>query len=123
MKAIKIDVKNRQVVEVEINPKNVLKDWYNQIGCNMVETAIRINETDSILVDESGILNMEDDSMFFTYDGYRPFIGNGLIVGCNYEGDSVSCKISVDDVIDKVEFYNMDEMYRIASSGNNPFKI
>lgn len=117
MKAILIDSKNKTVTEVEITEgrgKSVLDQWYEMIGCRIVEVATYINDTDSILVDEEGLIkgDLNNDTAFFTFEGYpQPLKGNGLITGVNEDGDSISPIVSVANVKNKVTFYSMKELY------------
>ena len=112
MKAILIDVLNENVRMVEVDDKNVLRDWYRHINCGMVEVAHYFNNNhDSIMVDEEGMFSMDKDTKFFGVDGgHQPFIGNGLVVGVNNRGESVDPCISVEEVRSKVTFYSMDEV-------------
>jgi hypothetical protein len=111
MKAILIDVLNENVRMVEVNDDSVLKDWYKHIGCSMVEVGHYFNDHDSIMVDEEGMFSMDKDSKFFTIEGgHQPFIGNGLVVGVDRNGESVDPCISVEEVRSKVKFHTMNEV-------------
>jgi len=115
MKAILIDVYNENVRMVEVDNKNVLKDWYKHIICSMVEVAHYFTQHDSIMVDEEGLFQMNDDSKFFTVDGgHQPFIGNGLVVGVDGRGNSVDPHITVEEVRSKVKFHTMREVQTIV---------
>ena len=102
MKAILIDVLNENVRMVEVDDKNVLKDWYKHIGCSMVEP-VYINSHDSIMVDEEGGLTEDEDTKYFSFDG-NIYIGNGLVVGVDRNGKSVDPCICVEEVRSRVEF-------------------
>lgn len=112
MKAILIDALNHEIKEVTLNTEeSTLKQWYQLIGCDLVEVAHYITEEDSILVDEEGLLKPQDH--FFYYKGaHQPFAGNGLIVGVDEEGDDTSCKISLEEVIQNTEFLTRDDCLR-----------
>lgn len=111
MKAILIDVTNENVRMVEVDNKNVLREWYKHIGCQMVEVAHYFNDHDSIMVDEEGLFTMDKSSKFFSVtDGHQPFIGNGLVVGVDRNGNSVDPHISVEEVRSKVKFHTMSEI-------------
>ena len=105
MKAILIDSKNKIVKDVEISEKSTLKDWYKQIGCSMVEVAAYIDAQDSILVDEEGLYNITAETGSFYYKGvFSQLYGNGLVVGVDNKGNSVSCKITALEVAKNVVF-------------------
>ena len=54
---------------------------------------------------------MNGTDVFFTYEGaHQPFAGNGLIMGCDDEGESVDCKIGLTEVKEKVKFYSRYEL-------------
>ena len=113
MKAIFIDSKNRKISEVEIPKQGTLKAWYKVIGCEIVEVATYINShNDSILVDEEGLIKeINPDSPFFIYSGsHQPFAGNGLIIGVDKEGESISHHTTVEEVESKVTFYTYDQL-------------
>ena len=104
MKAILIDSKNKVIKEVEISKENTLKDWYKEVNCNMVEIAHYLENTDTVLVNEEGLLH--DEYYFFTYEGaHQPFAGNGLVVGIDDEGNSVDCKTDIQEVKRNVKIY------------------
>jgi len=106
MKAILIDVNNECVRQVEVDDNNVLHDWYRWIGCRMVEP-VYLNSHDSIMVDEEGLLSMDEHTKFFSYKG-SVYCGNGLVVGVNVNnGESVDPCITVDKVRSYVKFHTM----------------
>jgi hypothetical protein len=117
MKAIFIDSKNREVKEVEI--KGDLQSWYETIGCGMVECALYFDDHDSIMVDEEGLFHSECNEFFFVKGGHQPFAGNGLVVGTDENGESVSTKISLDEVKSKVKFMDRFDAYLWAKSQND----
>lgn len=111
MKAILIDVHNENVRMVEVDDKNVLRDWYKHIICGMVEVAHYFNNHDSIMCDEEGLFSMDNKSKFFTVQGgHQPFIGNGLVVGVDSNGKSVDPHISVEEVRSKVKFHTYNDV-------------
>lgn len=110
MKGILIDVENRVVKEVEVDKKNILDSMYKHIGCQLVDR-VGLNRSDDLWVDDEGLLTVNEDSKFFSYTGCpSPLVGNGLILGHNGMGESVSPKITIEEVKMKVKFYNMREI-------------
>lgn len=110
MHAVLINAKDKTVTNVEVSETNTLKNWYKLLGCQMVEVATYLdNERDSILVDEEGLLSIDGNSKFFTFDGNK-YAGNGLIVGVDIEGNSVSCITTADEVKDRIEFMSIREV-------------
>ena len=107
MKAILIDSINKEVKEVEIGKG--IDEMYKFLNCEIFTIASYLDKQDAIFVDDEGLMNGTD--VFFTYEGaHQPFAGNGLIMGCDDEGESVDCKISFAEVKDKVKFYSRYEL-------------
>tara|TARA_R100000315_G_C5181580_1_gene105337 strand:- start:66 stop:413 length:348 start_codon:yes stop_codon:yes gene_type:complete len=108
MKAILIDTKNAEVREVEHD--DTLKNIYELVGCSTFDV-VRIDETNSIYVDDEGLLIK--DPLFFIYhgtnhDGFHGKIqalaGNGLILGVDSEGNSIAPTITVEEVKEAIDF-------------------
>ena len=102
MRAIIIDAVKREVREVEI--ENTLKSLQEVVG-GYIETAHQLNNDsrDAVFVNEEGLLSQPKN--FFVYDGaHQPFAGSGIIVGCDDEGETIGCTISLDEVKSKVSF-------------------
>ena len=101
VKAILIDVKNQEVKEVEHD--NTLQNIYDLIDCRVFDI-VRIDNVNSIFVDDEGILK---DNLYFQYSGSNGIFqlaGNGLLLGIDDEGNSISPTLTVEDVKDKVRF-------------------
>lgn len=123
MRAVLINAKDRTVTDVEVDGrKNVLHQWYKLLNVRMVEVALYINEQeDSILVDEEGMLELDENTCFFVYEGgHQPFAGNGLIVGKDEDGESISCHVTADEVRSKVKFLNIHEARQAANPRPEP---
>ena len=101
MKAILIDVKTQEIKEVEHDGK--LQNIYDLIDCRTIDI-VRIDDVNGIFVDDEGILK---DNLYFEYSGSEnvfKLAGNGLILGVNDEGNSISPTLTVEDVKNKVNF-------------------
>jgi len=101
MKAILIDVITQEVKEVEHD--NTLQNIYGLIDCRVFDV-VRIDDVNSIFVDDEGILK---DNLYFQYSGSNGIFqlaGNGLILGVDDEGNSISPTLTVEDVKSKVNF-------------------
>lgn len=108
MRAILINADNQTIEEVNIIENvEVLDQWYKYLNVELVTVGLELNEHDSILVDDEGLLKNPDN--FFYYKGaHQPFAGNGLIVGTDEDGKSVSCNIDLDTVKANVKFMTID---------------
>lgn len=110
IRAIHINVVNRTVTEVEIEP--TLSKYYELLGCDCYTLATRYPNGDGVLVDDEGLLKPQHT--FFTIkDAHQPFAGNGLVTGSTRGGNEADAKSSIADL--DVKFLSVDEvraMYR-----------
>jgi len=107
MKAILIDAVNKEVKEVQIGKG--IEEMYKFLNCECFTIASYLPKNDAIFVDDEGLMNGTDS--FFTYEGaHQPFAGNGLIMGSDDEGESTDCKVSLDEVKSKSNFYSRYEL-------------
>jgi hypothetical protein len=114
MKAILIDSINKEVKEVEIGKG--IDEMYKFLNCEIFTIASYLPKNDAIFVDDEGLMNGTDT--FFTYEGaHQPFAGNGLIMGSNSKGESVDCKIDLNEVKKKVNFYDRFELSMAIAFG------
>ena len=101
MKAILIDVKTQEIKEVEHDGK--LQNIYDLIDCRTIDI-VRIDDVNGIFVDDEGLLK---DNLYFEYSGSEnvfKLAGNGLILGVDDEGNSISPTLTVEDVKSNVNF-------------------
>ena len=101
MKAILIDVKTQEIKEVEHD--DTLQNIYDLINCRAFDL-VRIDDVNSIFVDDEGILK---DNLYFEYsvsDRVFQLAGNGLVLGVDNKGNSISATLTVEDVEGKVNF-------------------
>lgn len=85
MKAYLINPELCAVEEVEHDGS--LESIYQFTNTDVVDAA-RFNDVgDCVYIDDEGLLR--PNRFFFAIDGYpQPLAGNGLVLGCNAEGDS-----------------------------------
>ena len=103
MKAIFIDVVNREIKEVEI--RNRLVDFYTLLKCRLV-AAPSFDDRHDVIVDDEGLLK-ETFIGFFEIDDPKfgnTYAGNGLIVRVNDEGRWLSHKLDIEEVKKKIHF-------------------
>ncbi len=101
MKAILIGVYAQEVIEVVHD--GTLQNIYDLLVCRTFDV-VRIDDVNSIFVDDEGILK---DNLYFEYpssNGIFQLAGNGLILGVDDEGNSISPTLTVEDVKSKVTF-------------------
>jgi hypothetical protein len=103
--AIKIDAVAKTVTRITM--EDTLEDFYPHIGCRCME-AVRVewfSGTDVLLVDEDGLRDA-DSKEFFAVAGWgpQPIAGNGVIVGYDAEGETISCVTPLHEVQARVSF-------------------
>ncbi len=102
MRAYKIDVVARQVSEIAIDDASRLKSMQAFVG-GYVAQALRLDDDNLIYVNDEGLF--EADAAFFAVPGgHQPFAGNGLVVGTDEDGASVSPTIGIEEVRSRIVF-------------------
>jgi len=109
MKAILIDVKNEEVREVDHD--DTLQQIYKFVDCATFDV-LRLDGVNGIYVDDEGLF--AEDRRFFIYRGtnrdgshgrIQSLAGNGLILGVDSEGNSISPTITVKEVEEAIDFH------------------
>lgn len=91
-----------------------LKDLQNLVG-GYIETGMRMDNEDDLYVDEEGLLSGPES--FFLYKGaHQPFAGNGVVVGCDEDGDSTDHKTDIETVRASVKFLSKSELLEILKN-------
>ena len=102
MKVILIDTKNEEIKEVEHD--DTLKNIYKFVDCATFDV-LRLDGVNGIYVDDEGLF--VEDQLFFTYHGdnySHTLAGNGLVLGVNGGGETISPTITVEEVSEAVDF-------------------
>lgn len=105
VRGILIDPVAKTITEVTLNGD--YKEIHKQIGADCFD-AVYVDRrpdgsTEAIFVDDEGLYR--EGQEFFLWRGYaQPLAGRGLILGANEEGDTVSTRLSLDQVKNKVSF-------------------
>jgi hypothetical protein len=106
IQAFFINAKEQTVTQMEI--KQDLQTYYDLIGCRVVD-GIYLDADNFCYVDDEGLLKEQEG--YFTLANFpRPFAGNGIIVGTDEEGNDVSSKLVLEEVVKNVKFYRPDEL-------------
>ena len=110
MKGILIDAYNKDVREITlVEEDSMLRQMYEIIECSTVD-CIALPKSNDLWVDDEGLLTLTRDSKFFKYRNFTPIHGKGLILGTTTEGECKSTNLKIEDVIDHVQFYTLDEV-------------
>ncbi len=104
-KAIKIDVDNQTISQVEINGLEDLQ----KIVEGRIEAVQYLENGDVCFWNEEGLFCFGDQpkGWFHIQGAYQPTKGNGVIVGTTEEGESVEPKITVEEVKSITEFKDL----------------
>lgn len=103
MKALKINVTDKSVQEVEIENA---KDIYSHIGnnCRVFAVPYIFENGDALYCDDESLLNDTPPNCFMLSDFYYPLVGNAIILGTNDDGESIDVKSKKDDI--QVSFFD-----------------
>ncbi len=102
MKAILIDVQNEEIFEVEHD--DTLASIYKLVDCGTFDV-VNIDGVNSIYVDDEGLF--VEDLLYFKYTGTTDSVslaGNGLILGVDDEGETISPTLMLEEVEQAVTF-------------------
>lgn len=115
MRAILIAADKRQITEISIEEKPT--ELQAAVG-GYIETAFSFDNEDTVYVNEEGLLQRPLGQHWFTITGgHQPFIGNGILIGHNEDGEAADAKSGLDEIQRAVTFLTLDEAVRIP-----PFK-
>lgn len=108
MKALKIDTKLKQVIEIEL--EKGLKPIYEQIGndCNTFACPVTFDNNDALHCDDEGLFH-EFDGGIMMKDWSYPIVGNLLVIGTNDEGESVDCKTTKEQLEKQIIWVSKDK--------------
>lgn len=107
--AILIDVHAKEVKEIKLEKKDglYLQSIYDHLGCKLIDHAMYLNDSNVVYVDDEGLLTMGPTSSFFYIkEAHQPFIGNGIVVGMDEDGNTDHVSVTVEEVRSKVRFFN-----------------
>lgn len=109
LRAIIIDPFKKTITEVTLDNSEGdagYKAIKKAIGDNWI-TSVRLSDKDILYVDDEGLLKGIKTQQFFEYQGYpQSLAGMGCIVGCNDEGESTPCSLSIEQVQANVRWVN-----------------
>ena len=120
MRAIKIDAREKTVTEVEVPPGTSTLTFMQQVVGGFIETARNFHEDqagpgcfDTVYVNEEGLLH-GDTSCWFTWDGaHQPFVGNGVVMGVDADGETTSPTCTLEEARAAVKFLSREDVRRL----------
>ena len=114
IKAILIDVENKEIKELELQSENSSYNLYKELKCEYITSACgdlfnRLSH--ALFVDDEGLLKEEHLGAFCIRIGEtghlyesQVFSGNGIIVGINEEGESIDHQLDIEIIKDIVRW-------------------
>jgi len=110
MKIYKINVLKQKIEELDAPTKESdggidIQFIADEIGCEFFDV-VRIGNGDCIYVDDMGLFRdgVQGAFNFANYGYEQPLVGNGLVIGSNWEGDSTEPVISKEDLTALIKF-------------------
>lgn len=104
MRAIKIDVKHRTIYDITLDGS--LESIYKHLECSLFECPVRFPNGDVLYVDEEGLYNETIGAFAIPDLSAQPFfLGHGLIIGDDGEGESVSAISRIEDLKPLIRVY------------------
>lgn len=115
MRAIKIDSENRVVSEIELDKSDSLKSMQEIVGGYICQ-AMEFDKRDTLFVNDDGLL--DNPQHFFWFEGlHQPLAGNGVITGCNANGNTVAVKMKIEQVLSTIRWLTLAEIQAFIRSG------
>jgi len=113
MKALKIDVVNKTISQIEI--KNY-KEIYSAIGndCDLFCCPVEFENGDILYSDDEALLHNELEGCFTMLDWNYPLVGNAIILGNDEEGDMADVKTKADEILEKIIWGNKEAAEQYA---------
>lgn len=112
-KGILINVKNETIEMVEV--QDGLQGIYSLVDCELIEV-VNLDDTNDIYVDEMGLLELNQDTKFFTFEGGdQPYSGNGLVLGVDDDGDSCDTTFDINVLRRTVKFHTLSQVIKMIS--------
>jgi hypothetical protein len=109
-KAIKINVENKTIEEIEISDgiNSISKEIGN--NCQYFCCPFIFDNMDSIYADDEALLRIDDIKGGFKMENWAyPLVGNAIILGTDDEGDSINYKSDINEFRKKLIFVDAEE--------------
>ena len=106
MKAFLIDPAAKTVTEVEYSGD--WKDIYPLTDCDCF-TTVDIDGQNTMFLDDEGLLKGHRDDFFIYGWDCPPLAGKALVLGYDEEGETVAPTVTLEEIVSKVVWLNMDE--------------
>lgn len=105
MRAIVIDAKKREVREEEFDPAKGLEFLQKCVG-GYIERGRELRNGDSVFVNEEGLLEGLDFG-FYIEGAHQPFVGSGVVVNHDEDGETIAAKSPLTMIKAMVQFFGV----------------
>jgi hypothetical protein len=109
--------KNTQAIKIDVASKSLsivtLNDWQEiapsiSENCSLFECPVTFENGDTIYVDEEGLFNHFEGG--FIMDGWKyPLVGNALLIGTDYEGDSKNVETTMYELLKMITWVSKED--------------
>jgi len=121
---ILIDPKEKSITEVKSDGGFQLEELYELLGCSYVSIFDLPNKYDTAFLDDEGLIkgaeHIEKVGCYkFRWAGQSHLVGKTLIVGNAYDGETASCKSTIEELESQIEWVKppteeqMDDLLQI----------
>ncbi len=111
MKTILIDPHTRTITEADHDGSLEAIDAL--LHCDMITTVTIDRKGGTLFLDDEGLLKDLRAQAFFKLDTYAdPLAGYAMVVGTDYEGETVATPYTVEDIAKRVTWTTLDEIRR-----------
>lgn len=113
MKALKIDVVNKTITQIELEHTKEIYDIIGN-GCHTFCAPVEFDNQDTLFADDEALLHDELQGCFSFPEWSYPIVGNAVILGTDYDGDVCDAKTKAEDLLETIMFGNKEaaEMHR-----------
>ena len=101
MKLIKIDPTYCTVELIETT--GTLQELYRLIGCRTIDVCARQTNGDALTVDDEALLD-EPQPPAFSFNGFGPIHGVGLLTGVDEEGETIAPSMTLTKATEHVQW-------------------
>lgn len=108
MKAFLINPETRTIEQIEYTGN--WRDIYPLIDCDCF-TTMDIDGSNTVFVDDEGLLHGGERHFFVLGEGYQPLCGKGLVLGYDEEGETVEPSITLEQLQSRVTWPTEFELF------------
>jgi len=117
MEAIKINSEERKIEIIEINNWKQIAPAIGN-GCTIFACPVSFENGDTIYIDDEGLYNNFEGG-FIMEDWYCPLVGNAIILGTDYEGESIDAQSTIEEIEKSIKWVDKQDCLNWQSEALN----